>query len=231
MSTPLLYVGLDLPERAANLSLADRLTEVESPHFGFKINLDHALLWGEAYIRDVVALRHPVFVDLKMNNGPRTMTAIVAWLGALGVAHTNVWAHADGNLARTVSQLAAVVDRPALLAVTFYTRWDQSYAQRHHHRSLEDLVAHWARSAVTSGADGIILPAPMLPAVSDLATTRLTPGIRLPGQRTLSEQTHVATPQQAIADGADMLVVSSPIYGDPAPADALRLYLTAMLAT
>lgn len=228
MTSALLYVGLDLPARAANLSLATQLCEVDSPHFGFKINLDHALLWGETYIQQVVALRRPVFVDLKMNNGPRTMSTIVAWLGGLGVAHTNVWAHSDNNLARTISRLGAITDRPSILAVTFYTRWDEIYAQRHHRMGLEELVAHWARTAVANGADGVILPAPMLSAVRDLATTRLTPGIRLDGQSTTSEQRHVATPGQAIAAGADMLVASSPIYSDPEPTAALRQFLAAM---
>ncbi len=224
----LLYVGLDGGKREGNLALAHELAATTDGEIGFKVNLDHALVWGESYIAAVVALGRPVFVDLKMNNGPRTMSTVVRWLGSLGVTHTDVWAYAESNLTRTLEELAGVTDRPAIFAATFYTRWDEAYAQTHHRMSVDALIGHWARVAVEHGAEGVIVPATRLVALGDLSTVRMSPGIRLPGQRTGSAQQHVATPGEALLAGADILVMGSPIQQAPDPVAALAEVLAAM---
>ena len=226
MAEKLLYVGLDRNEKQPNLELARRLAgSVLDGNFGFKINLDHALMWGEGYIKEVVDTGKDVFVDLKMNNGPRTMGNIIRWLGKLCIAHTNVWAHSESNLAKTVADLKEETDTPAVLGVTFYSRWDEAYAQKHHRMSLGDLISHWAQTAVDNGADGIILPANHLNAVADLNIPKLCPAIRLAGETTASRQVQTNSPYEAIVAGADMLVVGSPIHAAQNPEAALQKYL------
>ena len=226
MAEKLLYVGLDRDNQWKNLDLARELVSSEpTDDFGFKVNLDHALMWGESYIREVVTWGRDVFVDLKMNNGSRTMSNVVRWLGGLRVTHTNVWAHSEANLAKTLARLEGAEDIPKILAVTFYTRWDEAYAQRHHGMSLAALVGHWAGVAVENGADGIILPANQLAAVSDLETSKLSPAIRIAGETVTGEQQQVETPYGAIKAGADMLVVGSPIHAADNPSEALGTYL------
>ena len=224
MTEKLLYVGLDHDLRYDNESLTQQLAEVDG-NFGYKVNLDHALMWGKDYIEEVVATEKPVFVDLKMNNGSRTMSNIVGWLGDMGVTHTNIWAHAESNLAKTMKEVTDVLNRPAVLGVTFYTRWNEEYAQTHHHMTLDELISHWSHVAVDSGADGIILPGNHLSAVSDLNTVKLNPAVRLPGQETKSKQVQVSNPYDAIMDGSDILVAGSPIYGAPEPVQALKQFL------
>lgn len=229
----LLYVALDHDERAANLALAANLAAVDTSgyetgcEFGFKVNLDHALLWGEDYLRAVLDHGRPVFADLKMNNGPRTMSHVLHRLGELGIRHVSIWAHADANLRAAVERLAGD-RRPDILAATFYTRWDEHYAREHHAMALPDLISHWAVSAVANGADGVIVPGPLLAATAELRTTRLTPGVRLNATSTTSVQRQVTTPQEAVRAGADMLVVGSPIYSASDPAGALRNHLDAV---
>ena len=226
MTEKLLYVGLDRDNQWHNLELARQLARSEpAGNFGFKVNLDHALMWGESYIREVVTWGKDVFVDLKMNNGSRTMGNVVRWLGGLGVVHTNVWAHSEANLAKTLARLEGAEDIPSILAVTFYTRWDEAYAQRHHGMSLAALVGHWAGVAVENGADGIILPANQLGVVSDLETLKLSPAIRISGETMTGEQQQIETPYGAIKAGADMLVVGSPIHAAADPSRALGAYL------
>lgn len=226
MTEKLLYVGLDEDDRQKNLELVDTLVySSDEEQFGFKVNLDHALMWGKDYIEDVVACEKPVFVDLKMNNGSRTMINIVNWLGDLGVAHTNVWSHAESNLAKTMNELSKITDRPAVLGVTFYTRWSEDYAHKHHNMSLSQLISHWSHVAVDSGADGIILPGNQLEAVRDLDTVKVNPAVRMPRQETKSKQVQVSNPYDAIITGADILVVGSPIYGSPEPVQALKTFL------
>lgn len=226
MAEKLLYVGLDKDDRQKNLELVDTLANSDAQgNFGFKVNLDHTLMWGKEYVEEVVASEKPVFVDLKMNNGSRTMSNIVGWLADMGVAHTNVWAHSESNLAKTVEQVSGITDRPAILGVTFYTRWDETYAQRHHNMSLGELVSHWSHVVVDSGADGIILPGTQLAAVSDLNTVKLNPAVRMPGQETSSKQEQVSNPYDAIMAGSDILVVGSPIYKAEFPVEALQTFL------
>jgi orotidine-5'-phosphate decarboxylase len=229
MAEKLLYVALDKSNREENLELAQELAGSDTEgSFGFKVNQDDAMIYGRAYISEVVDTGRPVFVDLKMNNGPRTMSNAIRWLGDMGVAHTNVWAHAESNLRKTVDRLASVTDRPAILAVTFYTRWKENYAQTHHRMSLDELISHWAYDAVDNGADGVILPPNLLRAVKDLNTVKLSPAIRMEGQVTDSQQEQVSTPYDTVVDGGDILVAGSPVYKAAYPVEALKTILGEM---
>lgn len=226
MAEKFLYVGLDRDRRRQNVDLANRLAAAETGDgFGFKVNLDHALMWGESYVKEIVAAGRDVFVDLKMNNGPRTMGNIMNWLGELGVSLTNAWAHSEANLAGTLSAIERSDNVPRVFGVTFYTRWDEAYARKHHGMSLPALIGHWSRVAVENGADGIILPANHLEAVGDLETPKLCPGIRMLGDAGAGEQRQVGSPYDAALRGADILVVGSPIHSAARPAEALRTYL------
>lgn len=227
MAEKLLYVGLDQSDLGQNRELAQELAtapDVEGA-FGFKINQDDAFIGGPAYIASIVDFGKPVFVDLKMNNGPRTMSRTIRSLADLGVEHTNIWAHAESNLQKTMDQIADVEDRPGILAVTFYTRWKEEYARKHHNMSLEDLIAHMAHVGIENGADGVILPGNMLHAVAGLDVVKLNPAVRMEGEVTDSKQEQTSTPFGATVAGSDILVVGSPIYKVPEPVAALRLYL------
>ncbi len=228
MSEKLLYVALD-QSRPKNLELVNELCDADiEGNFGFKINQDDALIGGQKYISEVTDHSKPVFVDLKMNNGPRTMVNTITWLGSLGVDHTNVWAHAERNLGKTMEKVANLSERPAVLAVTYYTRWDEAYAQKHHRMSLSELILHMAEVGVDNGADGIILPGNQLHAVAGLKTVKLNPAVRLEGQITSSQQEQTSTPYDAIYDGADILVVGSPIYEADDHVASIEAYLNEM---
>lgn len=221
MSETILYVALDENTPRDNLRHVEALAG-EDGEFGFKINQDLALIGGENYIRGVQASGHPVFVDLKMNNGPRTQANVLSWLAEIGVQHTNVWAASERNIDNTFEKLEKDGNLEAvrqsgleLLGVTFYTKWDEEYAQAHHGMSLPDLVHHWAQVAVDHGCDGIILPPNYLDSVEGIATKRVTPGIRYPklDQAEGDYQVQIATPYEAAKAGADIEVVGSAITG------------------
>jgi orotidine-5'-phosphate decarboxylase len=226
MSEKLLYIALDGDSQEANRDLAAQLAESDTEgSFGFKVNLDQALMWGGPYVDDILDNERPVFVDLKMNNGPRTMANTVAWLGSMGVSHTNVWANAGSNLAKTMDQLSVVEDRPKVLGMLFYTRWDDEYTLANYDMPLDGYINHWANVAVDSGADGIIVPPNHLAAVSEIDTTKLSPGIRLGEQSTQSVQQQTNGPYEAVMAGSDILVVGSPIYKADEPVEALNTFL------
>jgi len=226
MSERLLYVALDHNEREQNLTLAEQLSEVAG-QFGYKVNLDHVILWGLDYVRDVQSQEKPVFVDLKVNNGPRTMSNIFTTLAEMGVNHTNVWAFADGLIKPAVKAVKG--SETKVLGVTITTRFDDDYCQRHFGRSMRQSVRHFAQVAVENGCDGIILPGNCLDTVQDISTSKLVPGIR-PEEygRKPDAQKQVVTPHEAIINGADILVCGSPIYKAPNPTESLQNILSQM---
>lgn len=226
MSERLLYVALDHNERKENLSLAGQLSELAG-NFGFKVNLDHVVLWGLDYIRDVQNQKRPVFVDLKLNNGPRTMSNIFTPLAEMGVSHTNVWAFADRLITPAVRAVEG--SQTKVLGVTITTRFDEEYCRKNFGRSMRDSVRHFARVATGAGCDGIILPGTCLKAVQDISTVKLIPGIRPEGyEKTTETQKQIVTPHKAIINGADILVCGSPIYSSSDPVQSLRNILSQM---
>lgn len=226
MSEGLLYVALDHDEQRENLSLAEELSQVAG-NFGYKLNLDHVVLWGLDYVRDIQSQEKPVFVDLKVNNGPRTMSNIFATLADMGVNHTNVWSFADELITPAVKAVEG--SETKVLGVTITTRFDDYYCQRHFGRSMRESVHHFAKVAIDAGCDGIILPGTCLDTVSDISTSKLVPGIRPEEyKRTADAQKQIVTPHEAIVNGADILVCGSPIYRAPNPVESLETILSQM---
>lgn len=226
MSENLLYVGLDHNDYSRNIDTAEMLSDANvEGNFGFKINQDHMFNWGLSYIQRIVELGRPVFADLKMNNGARTMSNTIQTLAGLGVRHTNIWAHAEKNLADTMEKVRDVEGRPDVLAVTFYTRWDDEYAQKHHHMTLEELISHWSHNAIQNGADGLILPGNHLASVRDLDVPKLNPAVRIAGEATDSAQKQVSDPYTNVMEGASLQVVASPVIKAAYPVEALKTYL------
>ena len=227
MSERLLYVALDHNEQSGNLSLAKQLAEVGG-QFGYKINADHYSLWGLPYVKELQRHGRPIFVDLKLNNGPRTMTRILAPLAETGVNHSNVWALAERLITPTVEALRQIEgSQLKVLGVTVTSRFDEESCQRHFGRSLDATVKHFTEVALDVGCDGVILPGTCLDAIRDIETVKLVSGVRPLGLGGDSaQQREVITPQQAIINGANILVCGSPIYKSPDPVQALRTVLS-----
>ena len=81
-----------------------------------------------------------------------------------------------------------------------------------------------------AGADGIVcsaLEVKHLRSVLDESCALVTPGIR-PAGASIDDQARVATPESAVADGADYLVVGRPIVNAPDRKRAVRLILEEM---
>ena len=92
MKKAFLYVALDYDSFKENFSFARELsTNVRSEYYGFKLNLDSVLNFGEDslnahdVVRELFRLERKIFVDLKMWNGGRTMENIAKGCAQLGV--------------------------------------------------------------------------------------------------------------------------------------------------
>lgn len=226
MSERLLYVALDHNEREQNLMLSEQLSDVAG-EFGYKVNLDHVILWGLDYVRDIQNQEKPVFVDLKVNNGPRTMGNIFGTFAEMGINHTNVWAFADNLITPAIKAVEG--SETKVLGVTITTRFDDEYCQRNFGCSMRDSVRHLAQVAVDAGCDGIILPGTCLDTVQDISTSKLVSGVRPEEhKREPDAQKQIVTPHEAIINGADILVCGSPIYKAPDPVQSLQNILSQM---
>lgn len=216
MNNPFLFVGLDYENPNDVASFAEELTQVDRPNFGFKLNLDFilntALLGDRQPFERVLKLGIPIFADLKMWNGKRTMTSVVEGLTRAGIDYFNVYSLADAPFLKAVVE-ATKDTKTKALGVTVLTHYTEDYCQRMRGCSFRDAVRKDAEVAYSAGCHGIILPGTMLDVVSDLSIEKLVPAVRpswygKTGDNYQEQETFV---RDAINGGANLLVCSSPI--------------------
>ncbi len=154
-----------------------------------------------------------VFLDLKLHDIPNTVAG-----AARSVAHlspTYLTVHASGGSAMI---RAAVEELPGtrITAVTVLTSMseDDLSAVGLLGPSI-DAVRRLAALSVAAGARALVCSPQEVAAVrSEVGEgiVLITPGVR-PAGAALGDQARVATPEQALADGADLLVIGRPITG------------------
>lgn len=224
---PFLFVALDdLAGREEKiLKITEQLSRVEGD-FGFKINLDYLLnpeKGLKALLSPIQQYGRPVFADLKMWNGTRTMTSVIENLVALGVDYLNVYALADNLLPQAIRITEGTETK--VLGLTVLTHFDENYCQKHFRRSLKETVRHFAEVAVEAGCHGIILPGTALEVVTDLDTIKVVPGVRPSWYKDTRHKEEVE-PRVAIEKGANILVCGSPIMKSKDPVNVLQKILS-----
>jgi len=218
MSRPFLFVALDdlAKDEIGTLASAEELIlNVEEESFGFKGNLDYFLnprINLKSAVFNLQQFGRPVFVDLKMWNGSRTMKSVLETLVKMGVDYTNVYALADDLLPEAIRITEGSKTR--VLGLTVLTHFTESYCQRWFRRSLRETVRFSAEVALERGCHGIILPGTTLEVVKDLQTIKLVPGVRDKWYKDARHEEEVE-PRAAVEQGADILVCGSPIMKDP----------------
>ncbi|MGQ3488071.1 orotidine-5'-phosphate decarboxylase [Roseovarius pacificus] len=225
MSDDRLIVALDLP----NALQALKLTEVLGNDVSFyKIGLG-MLTGGGLALANELKQEHGkrIFLDMKLFDIGATVENAVRGLAQFDLDFLTV--HGDPHVVRAAKQGAAG-SQTKILAVTILTSLDRSDLDASLIRAgdIPDLVAERAARAFEAGADGVIASpqeAAMIRALPE-AEDRLivTPGVR-PAGAALGDQKRVATPAQAVADGADHIVVGRPVWSAADPRAATRAIL------
>ncbi len=211
-------VALDSPDREE----IQRWARLFGPRVGvLKVGLEAFVRWGPAVVEEVRAQAAAVFLDLKLHDIPNTVAGAVAAARDLGVDYLTV--HAAGGPAMLAAAVAAGGGRLRLLAVTLLTHLDAA--------ALEalDLGADgsararaWAALARQAGCAGAVcspLEAGILRREAPPPFVLVTPGIRFGGAA--DDQRRVATPEAALAAGADLLVIGRPLTRAADPGRAL----------
>jgi len=217
-----LVIALDLDSDREAMVLVDELIgEVGM----FKVGHQLFTAYGPDIVRRIRDKGGRVFLDLKYHDIPNTVAKASAEAVKLGVSIFNV--HALGGLDMMKAAASAAkeeADRrssplPLVLAVTILTSMDDTALRRELkiNRSLRREVSHLAELAQRAGMSGVVaspLEITMLRKAIRGRFVVLTPGVR-PAWAGKDDQKRVMSPGEAVAAGADYLVVGRPVLKSP----------------
>ena len=223
-----LIVALDVQSR---LEAIDRISAIGDAVNFYKIGLELFTAEGPDIVRAVKDLGKKVFLDLKLHDIPRTVERAVRSAGKLGVDLLTIHSVGGNAMIRAAADAAAEFgeDAPKVLAVTVLTSLDETDLRDVGivGRTPADQVRAAAFLAVASGANGLVCSpreVGMLSKALRAGTLFVTPGVR-PAGAAVGDQKRVATPADAVRDGATHLVVGRPILAAPDPAAAANAIL------
>lgn len=192
----------------------------------YKVGLELAYAPGGLdFARSLVDAGAKLFIDLKLHDIPTTVERAARQLARLGATFLTVHAYPQ-TMAAARDGVGGTPTR--LLGVTVMTSYDDAdLAEAGYAGSVAETVARRARQARAAGVDGLIL------SPHEVGATRaslgrqivlVTPGVR-PDGAGKADQKRVMTPGEAIAAGADHLVIGRPVTQAPDPrAAALAIH-------
>ncbi|MEU7692809.1 orotidine-5'-phosphate decarboxylase [Microbispora hainanensis] len=219
MTTPApIAVALDAPD----METAARWAGLVTPHVStVKVGLELYLRHGPDVIASVRgASGVQVFLDLKLHDIPNTVGAAARAVARLKPTYLTV--HAAGGHAMVKAAVEAAPNIQ-IAAVTLLTSLSEAdLGELGMQGPPTDIARRMAAVAVGAGAQALVCSPREVAAVRAEVgpdVTLITPGVRPAGADT-QDQARVATPEHAIAQGADLLVIGRPITGAPDPGAA-----------
>lgn len=212
-----LIVALDVPSTEEAKKLVQTLNGLVS---FFKVGLILYSLGGPDFVEWLRERGKNVFLDLKLFDIPETVEKTVANVAKTGVSFLTV----HGN-AKIIEHAVRGRGNSSLklLAVTVLTSLDaEDIRDLGFPCSVDELVLHRAKKAFACGCDGVVASGRETRLIrSELGNGLLvvTPGIRpeASGKKEGDLQKRIVTPREAIAAGADYLVVGRPVVKAPQP--------------
>ncbi len=222
-----LIVALDVPNALEGLALAEKIGPAVS---FYKIGLG-MLTGGGLALANELKEEHGkrIFLDMKLFDIPNTIEAATRGLAQFDLDFLTV--QGDPHVVRAAKEGAG--DRLKILAVTVLTSLDRSDLDANLIKSgpVEDIVLDRAARAFSAGADGVIASPHEAAAIRALpeADKKLivTPGVR-PAGAALGDQKRVMTPADALAVGADHIVVGRPVNAAADPRAAAEAILSSL---
>jgi orotidine-5'-phosphate decarboxylase len=215
-------VALDVPNLIQGMALVDRLGDSVS---FYKIGLGMLTGGGLALANELKQERGKrVFLDMKLFDIGATIEAAVRGLAQYDLDFLTV--HGDPQVVRAAAEGKAGSDMK-ILAVTVLTSLDRADLDANLIKAgdIAQITLERAAHALEAGADGVIASPQEAAMIRALPQARgkliVTPGVR-PAGAAQGDQKRIATPAQAIADGADHIVVGRPIWQASDPAAAAR---------
>ncbi len=225
-----LIVALDVPTLAQAQKLVETLKDTVEY---FKVGKELFTSEGPAVVKMVHDQGAKVFLDLKFHDIPNTVAGAVRAAAKLGVWMVNVHASGGAAMMKEAAQAAASSAKPPLvIGVTVLTSMNEEGLKEIGvaGSAVGEQVVRLARLAKTSGLSGVVASAQeatMLRRSFGKDFLIVTPGVR-PAGAAIGDQKRVLTPKDAIAAGADCLVVGRPITESADPKAAAEAILKEM---
>lgn len=222
-----IFVALDTTDLDRAVTLARALSGRVG---GVKLGKEFFTARGPQGVAAVTAERLPLFLDLKFHDIPNTVAGAVASAAALGCFMLTVHASGGGAMVRAAAEAAdkaasAAGHKPLVVAVTVLTSLaDDDLDQVGQKGPVAEQVDRLGRLAFGSGADGLVaspLEVAGLRAALGPDCVLVVPGVR-PGWAGADDQKRIMTPGEAVASGADYLVIGRPITRADDPAGAAK---------
>jgi len=225
-----IFCAIDTVDVGAARAMASRLTGLIG---GVKLGLEFFTANGCDGVRRVMddaAL--PLFIDLKFHDIPNTVAGAVRGISSLSPAFFTI--HAGGGMAMMKAAVDAAEGKSKVLAVTILTSLSEAdMAPLGIHSKVADQVRRLADLAREAGVDGLVCSpheVAMLRAHLGNDLALVVPGIRPKGSAA-DDQARTLTPAEALAVGADHLVIGRPITAAADPAAAAKAILHSLTET
>jgi len=233
MDRLIVALDMDTPEKA--LEMVGTLRGSLST---FKVGSQLFTRAGPEIVKKIHDQGGKVFLDLKFHDIPTTVAKAGIEAARLGVFMFNVHASGGGTMMKRCMEMVGEtcdregINRPYVIGVTLLTsicedtlRDDLGVS-----RPIPDQVAHFAKLAKEDGLDGVVASAKDIRRIREACGDGfliVTPGIR-PKGADVDDQSRVATPEWAVQEGADYLVIGRPITGASDPKKAVQGILEEM---
>ena len=218
-----IIVALDVPTKKQALGLAEQLRKEIS---FFKIGLQLYTAEGPEVVRAILASGARVFLDLKFNDIPTTVSRTVEAAGNLGVQMLTI--HLSGGSDMIRAAVAVPRNELLILGVTVLTSVNEGMLRETGiSDEIDNQVLRLAKLGVARGVDGIVASPHEIKSLRAEFGDKIkivAPGIR-PSWSEPGDQKRFMTPRQAIEAGADYLVIGRPIIAHSNPREAVAKIL------
>ncbi|MDP3790486.1 MAG: orotidine-5'-phosphate decarboxylase [Candidatus Omnitrophota bacterium] len=226
-----LIVALDVDTSQKALGLVEKLKKDIKT---FKIGSELFTSCGPGIVEEVRKKGCGVFLDLKFHDIPNTVEKSAIAATRLGAFIFNVHALGGSEMMKRAGAAVAQeakklnINKPKVIAITVLTSMDENSLKKIGiDDNMETQVLKLAKLAEGSGLDGVVAsPAEVKLIRKNLGKDFLivTPGVR-PSWAAKGDQKRVATPKEAIDNGADFIVVGRPIIEAADPVEAAKRVL------
>lgn len=191
-----------------------------------KVGMKLFTKYGPPLIKELIEKGYKIFLDLKYHDIPNTVEGAAREAVKLGVSMFTVHCSGGKEMLKAAAKGAAEeaqklnVKKPIVLGVTVLTSIDDNALKEIGYiNTVEKTVPHFASMAINEGVDGIVCSPHEVGKLKKGINKKFTaviPGIRLDSAKS-DDQKRIATPEFAISEGADYLVIGRPIYASPDP--------------
>lgn len=223
MAGPRVIVALDFADANAALAFASQVSPVQCR---LKVGMELFTAAGPDVVANLVSRGFDVFLDLKYHDIPSSVANACVQAANLGVWMLNVHTLGGKKMLQTArAAIDRLNHRPLLMGVTLLTSHsDDDMTELGFERGTAHHVERLAGMAQAAHLDGVVCS----PQETSILRRRfgqdfllVTPGVR-PAGTDANDQQRTRTPSEAVADGADYLVIGRPITRAPNPKSALE---------